>query len=92
MVGYTEVELEDSVISRIGWWRPLEPNDVTIPNGGAQVNPVQVTSLEEWVWQTLDSVAGAASVVSEDEDDEVEVVEEETHLVTMVSSITFSAS
>jgi hypothetical protein len=82
--------LSGTAVDRMDWWDTFEPTN----SAATAVQHVsgQPRTLEEWVWQTLESVAGGASVRPVDEDDEqVSVDAEECHLVSMVSSITFAS-
>lgn len=84
---------DNTAIARLDWWQPLASG--TDDNSMARVDLAsRATSLEDWVWQTLDGIAGAAGVkaIEEEEESEPTAMEGSEHLVSMVSSITFSAS
>ena len=84
---------DNTAIARVDWWQPLGPSGASETNrliGGA----TRAMTLEDWVWQTLDGIAGAAGVKALDDEESEEPTSQECaeHLVSMVSSITFSAS
>ena len=84
---------DDSIaIARVDWWQPLRPGAGAL-NEGAQSSMLTAATLEDWVWQTIDGIAGAAGVkAEEEEDEEASTPDDSEHLVSMVSSITFSSS
>jgi hypothetical protein len=84
---------DNTAIARVDWWQPLKPGGVTSSELSADGSMVTATTLEEWVWQTLDGIAGGAGIKPvEEEEEEASSVEDSEHLVNMVSSITFSSS
>jgi len=84
---------DNTAIARLDWWQPFKPGEVS--SGGVVAAPAgSATSLEDWVWRTLDGIAGAAGVkaLEDEEKEEPSPVDDSEHLVSMVASITFSSS
>ena len=85
---------QGTAIERTDWFSPSDPQGVShTPPRHARDTTVRARTLEEWVWQTLESVAGGAGARSIDAEDEApEPNQGDEHLVSMVTSITFSSS
>ena len=73
------------------WFSPIDVADSRPVK--APTETLRARSLEEWVWQTLESVAGGAHAKSQDVEEEApQPTDQDEHLVSMVTSITISSS